>query len=133
MSEQAFNQALELYRTNLVQYRVTGRTEYKTAYEAAERWIEIYLNGINQQITNGKTFVDGFLQNYSTANPDMDKLRTRFQQIRNEGPKTQDAYMAIRRINEQAEMEPPVESTSYYVKGGILLGLVGAIALLSVF
>lgn len=133
MSEQAFNQALELYRTNLVQYRVTGRTEYKTAYESAERWIEIYLNGINQQITDGKTFVDGFLQNYSTANPDMDKLRTRFQQIRSEGPKTQDAYMAIRRINENKETEIPVESTSYYVKGGILLGLVGAIALLSVF
>ena len=131
MSEQDFTHALELYRTNLVQYRVTGRTEYKTAYENAERWIQTYLNGINDNITNGKTFVDGFLQNYSTTNPDMDKLKTRFSQIRREGPQVQDTYMAIRRINEQGDV--PVDMTPQYVKVGVLVALIGAIAVLSVF
>jgi succinate dehydrogenase/fumarate reductase flavoprotein subunit len=131
MSEQDFLHALELYRTNLVQYRVTGRTEYKTAYENAESWINTYLNGITDQITDGKTFVDGFLQNYSTANPDMDKLKTRFAQIRKEGPEAQDTYMTIRRINEQGDV--PIDMTAHYVKAGVLVALIGAIAVLSVF
>lgn len=131
MSEQDFLHALELYRTNLVQYRVTGRTEYKTAYENAESWINTYLNGITDQITDGKTFVDGFLQNYSTANPDMDKLKTRFSQIRKEGPEAQDTYMTIRRINEQGDV--PIDMTAHYVKAGVLVALIGAIAVLSVF
>lgn len=131
MSEQDFNQALELYRTNLLQYRLTGKSEYKIAYENAERWIQLHLEEINRQITSGKTFVNRFLQDYSTANPDLVTLKTRFRQIRSEGPRTQDEYAAIRRINEQNEV--PVDMTSQYVKAGVLIALVGAVIVLNTF
>ncbi len=131
MSEQDFNQALELYRTNLLQYRLTGKSEYKIAYENAERWINLHLEEINRQITSGKTFVNRFLQDYSTANPDLVTLKTRFRQIRSEGPRTQDEYAAIRRINEQNEA--PADMTSQYVKAGVLIALVGAVIVLNTF
>lgn len=131
MSEQDFLQALELYRTNYLQYRTTGRSEYKTAYENAENWVQLYLQEKSRQITEGRSFVNSFLQNYSTANPDLDKLKTRFNQIRKEGPATEDEYRTIKKITEQTEI--PVDSTSYYVKGGILVGLIGAIFVLSTF
>jgi hypothetical protein len=129
MSEQDFAQALELYRTNYVQYRTTGRSEYKIAYENAERWIQLYLEQFTNQITSGREFVNTFLRNYSTANPDMETLRTRFQTIRTEGPKIEDEYLTLKRLNEQT---PEPESTSYYVKAGILAGLLGSIFVLNV-
>lgn len=131
MSEQDFTQALELYRTNLLQYRLTGKTEHKIAYENAERWIQLHLEEINRQITSGKTFVNQFLQEYSTANPDLVTLKKRFSDIRSEGPRTQDEYAAIRRINEQNEL--PADMTSQYVKAGVLIALVGAVIVLNTF
>lgn len=131
MSEQDFTQALELYRVNLLQYRLTGKAEHKIAYENAERWINLHLGEINRQITSGRTFVNQFLEDYSTANPDLVTLKTRFSQIRQEGPRIQDEYSAIRRINESTEVTP--DMTSQYVKAGVLVALIGATVLLNVF
>lgn len=130
MSEQDFAQALELYRTNYVQYRTTGKAEYKIAYENAQRWIDLYLGQFTNQITNGRTFVNTFLQNYSTANPDLDLLQKRFAQVRQEGPRVQDEYMMIKKINDNVEQP---DYSGYYVKGGVLAALIGAIVVFSVF
>jgi len=131
MSEQDFAHALELYRANYLQYRTTGRSEYKIAYENAERWIQTYLDNVSNQIASGRSFVNTFLQNYSTASPDMDKLKRRFTAIRKEGPAAEDEYLTIKKINEAHDM--PEDTSQYYVKGGILLSLIGAIFMLSVF
>lgn len=131
MSEQDFAHALELYRNNYLQYRTTGKSEYKVAYENAESWIQTYLENVSSQITSGRTFVNTFLQNYSTANPDMDKLKRRFTEIRKMGPEAEDEYSAIKKINNEADAPP--DTTAYYVKGGILVGLIGAIFVLSAF
>ena len=131
MSEQDFTQALELYRVNYLQYKTTGRSEYKTAYENAERWIQTYLQGVSDQITSGRSFVGAFLQNYSTANPDLESLKRRFTEIRKVGPDVQDEYSTVKKINEAADIAP--DTTPYYIKGGVLVGLIGAIFVLSTF
>lgn len=129
MSEQDFAQALELYRVNYLQYRTTGKSEYKIAYENAESWIRTYLENVSSQIASGRTFVNTFLQNYSTTNPDMDKLKRRFTEIRKKGPEVEDEYSTIKKINDAADTPP--DTTAYYVKGGILVALIGAIFALS--
>ena len=129
MSEQEFTHALDVYREYYLKYRTTGRSEYKIAYENAERWIQLYLGNISNQITSGRTFVDSFLRNYATASPDLDKLKTRFTRIRKEGPAIQDEYSTIKKINDNAEQPP--DASQYYVKGGVLIALVGAIFVLS--
>jgi hypothetical protein len=130
MSEQDFAHALELYRVNYLQYKTTGRSEYKIAYENAETWIQAYLTSVSDRITTGRAFVNTFLQNYSTANPDLDKLKRRFTEIRKVGPEVEDEYTTVKRINDAAA-ETSVETTSYYIKGGVLMALVGAIFVLS--
>jgi len=130
MSEQDFAHALELYRVNYLQYKTTGRSEYKIAYENAETWIQTYLTSVSDRITTGRAFVNTFLQNYSTANPDLDKLKRRFTEIRKVGPEVEDEYTTVKRINDAAA-ETSVETTSYYIKGGVLMALVGAIFVLS--
>jgi hypothetical protein len=129
MSEQDFAHALELYRVNYLQYKTTGRSEYKIAYENAESWIQAYLTSVSDRIATGRAFVNTFLQNYSTANPDLDKLKRRFTEIRKVGPKVEDEYSTVKRINAAAETTP--DTSSYYIKGGVLVGLIGAIFVLS--
>ena len=131
MSDQDFAHALELYRVNYLQYRTTGRSEYKTAYENAERWIQTYLENVSGQIASGRSFSNTFLQNYSTVNPDMDKLKTRFTEIRRVGPAVEDEYITVKKIGDAVNV--PTDTTQYYVKGGILLSLIGAVFMLSVF
>lgn len=131
MSAQApadFVQALDLYKTNYVQYRATGNVAYKIAYENADQWITQYLENLNQQISNDTTRINTFLQEYSNANPELTDLRTKFQTIRTEGPALQDKYATIRRI--QTEV-PSVDMTTHYVKVGLIAALVGLIAVFS--
>ena len=71
-----------------------------------------------------------FLQNYSTANPDLDLLQKRFAQVRQEGPRVQDEYTMIKKINDNVEQP---DYSGYYVKGGVLAALIGAIVVFSVF
>lgn len=130
MSEQDFAHALELYRSNYVQYRVTGRSEYKIAYENAEKWLNSYIDSISTQITDGKTFVDSFLREYATANPDLEILRNRFKEIRTKGSEVQDEYQTIRAINESQPKE--VDMSPTYTKIGVAVALVGATLVLTI-
>ncbi len=129
MSEQDFAQALELYRSNYVQYRVTGRSEYKLAYENAEKWLNSYIESISTQITDGKIFVDSFLHEYANANPDLELLRNRFKEIRTKGSEVQDEYQTVRAIN--ASQPTEVDMSPTYTKIGVAVALVGATLVLT--
>jgi hypothetical protein len=61
----------------------------------------------------------------------MDTLKTRFSEIRATGPQVQDDYMTIKRINDAEEV--PIDPYPYYVKGGALLALAGAVFVLTTF
>ena len=121
-----FGQALELYKTNYVQYRTTGRPEFKIAYESAESWISQYLQSMSREIESGATYVNKFIQDNVNANPELVQLQSRFRTIRNEGPALQDKYAMVRRINTEA---PEVDYTEYYVKAGLIVGFIGMVAL----
>lgn len=124
---------MELYRTNYVNYLTakdeTMKSAYKIAYTNAENWIQAYLSETQKNITTKGKDIDSFVQEYSTANPDMVKLQSDFKQIRTQGPKLEDQYVQIKRVNEEpiAKLDP----YSYYMKGGIVLGLLGIIAVVS--
>ncbi len=121
-----FGQALEIFKTNYVQYRTTGRPEYKTAYEGAESWISQYLQSMSREIESSAASVNKFIQDNVDANPELVQLQSRFRTIRNEGPAVQDTYATVRRVNKEV---PDVDYTEFYVKAGLIVGFVGMIAL----
>ena len=126
-----FTQAMNIYKTNYVMYRTTGNSAYKTAYENAERWIQAYLAEQNQKITTSAQTINQFVQDYTTANPDLVNLKNQFTSIRTEGPKLEDKYIQIKRVKEEASGE--IDNTSYYIKGGIVAGLLGIVVAMSIF
>jgi len=126
-----FGQAVELYRTNYIEYRATGKNEYKIAYENAERWIQLYLNSIGQRITTGANYINRFVTNYQSSNPELVTLQRRFREIRRDGRSLQDKYTTVKRVSDQEQTPEPEDWSEYYVKGVIAVGLLGVIALMA--
>lgn len=129
-SPASFSQAVELYKTNYVQYRTTGRSEYKMAYETAERWIESYLKQMDASVASNAQAISKFVDEYSTASPELNTIQKQFATIRKEGPAVQDAYATIKRVNSE---QPEIDNTDLYAKAGIAAGLLGVVIVMSFF
>ena len=124
-----YAQALELYKKNLLEYKVSGNSAYKVAYENAERWIQLYLKNLEDKVTEDKQYVDKFVQEYSQTNPELDRIRSQLQQVQEKGPKLQDQYDTIKLVGE----EPPPDNTMFYVKLAAIAGLLGIGAAIGFF
>lgn len=123
-----FAQAINVYQTNYVQYRTTGRPEFKIAYENAQRWIETHLRQMNTAIETDSRTISKFVTDYTNTNPELTQLQKRFATIRKEGPAAQDAYTTIKRVNDE---QPIIDNTDLYVKAGIAAGLLGIVIVMS--
>ncbi len=123
-----FTQALEIFRDNYTKYRITGETKYKTQYASAEAWLNNYLESMRTGIDNKATQIQTFVTDYQNANPELVELQRKFKVIREDGPKLEDKYSTVRRIN--AEI-PQTSYTEHYVKAGLIVVVVGLIVALS--
>lgn len=125
----SFTQMLDAYRTNYLEYKVTGNFANKTAYENAETWLAEYIRSLNKQVNDSATYINGFVNEYSRANPEIQKYAKDLAKVRTEGPKLQDKYETSRLLDQEKEIVP--DWTAYYVKAFIAAGLVGVIAVVS--
>lgn len=114
-----YQAALELYRKNYLDYKLTGNAAYKTAYVNAQSWLDTYLTNLGNSVTKNANSIDKFVKDYAQANPDIMNMKARMETIRQEGPRLQDMY----ETEQQATEVEPVDNTSYYVKGAIIAGL----------
>lgn len=124
-----FGQAVEIYKQNYVEYKTTGRAEYKTAYETAQAWIEKYLQTMEKQLTDGRQSITTFVNEYASAGTTLGDLGDKMRTIKREGPASQDAYITIKRINQDV----PEDNTDLYVKAGIAAALAGVAGIMSAF
>ena len=123
MDDTQFQQALEVYRTNYLEYKVTGRSEYKEAYLRAQAIVEQYLANLRKKIGNDASYVDGFVRKYADSNKRLTRLRDQSRAIQREGPILQDEYDVKKRLNETSAVS--VDYSPYYVKGAIIAGVAG--------
>lgn len=117
-----FGQAVEIFKYNYIQYRTTGKTYYKDAYESAQKWIEDYLARLNGDIEKSGSDIKEFVDKYANSGTDIGNLGASLKEIRREGPALQDKYETIKRIQTE---ESKTDYTDYYVKGGIAAALLG--------
>jgi hypothetical protein len=119
--------ALELFRDNLLEYKVTGNTAYKSAADGAKGWLDRYIATMNTEITKTADSISSQVSSYSTANADLTQTQADFQRVKTEGPAAEDTYLTNRK---QLGNQPVVSDSSTYIKGGVAIGLVvGAIVL----
>lgn len=120
--------ALQLYRTNYTNYRATGNPAYKTAYENAQRWLDLHVANLQSQVETNSQTIGRFVQDYSTANPDLIKMRDSMKAIQVDGPRLQDEYTRTQRVMKEEPADPIP-----YTKLGIAVALIGAVGIASTF
>jgi CHASE3 domain sensor protein len=113
--------ALAAYKTNYAAYKVTGETAYKTAYEGALAAINAAIANVSGGVQTNDTFIQGFINSYTTTNRDITSLQARSRAIQTQGPKLQDSLAQSKQLH--AQVVSAADETSLYVKAGIVVGL----------
>lgn len=117
-----FRSALEVYRTNYLEYKLTGQAAYKEAYESAQAIIEEYLQNLQKRVNEDASYVDTFVKEYANANQTLMELRDKSQQIQKEGPLLQNQYVVQKRLTDS---NPTTDYSQYYVKAGMVVAALG--------
>ena len=125
-------QALQSLQENLLEYKMTGNSTYKTAYDGTKRWIDNYIATLNTQIARDADGIVSEITSHESATPELAKSQADFQAVKTNGPKVEDTYLTIKKqMDHHTGADAPSSSdTSTYIKGGIAAGLiVGALVL----
>ena len=124
-------QLLEQMRDNLLEYKMTGRSEYKAVYDGTKAWVDRYVSNLSQSLTREADTITTDVNAYRTADTELAKAQTDFQTIKADGPKLGDRYSTVKaQMDQGAVVETP---TGTYVKVGIAGGLILGAAALSFF
>lgn len=127
-TEMSIPAALEQMRDMLLEYKVTGKSEYKSAYEGTKAWLDRYIADLNVQLTRESDAISAEVTAYQTANPDMTRTQTEFQRVVKEGPELENRYLTLKK---QMDQTTTPDTTGLYVKGVIAAVLALGAAVLS--
>jgi hypothetical protein len=125
--ETEFEKTLDLYRKNLVDYKVTGNTAFKVASDSAKKWLDEYLTTVEKNVEKNKKDIQEFVTNYAESDAELTSLKQDMKKIRKEGPELQILY----ETEHNSEKEEGMDFSVYYAKGAVLVGVVALIAVAS--
>lgn len=123
----AFDNVVNQYKQALLNYKVTGRSEFKTQAVRSETWIKDYLNSLSRQIQSDAAYIDRFVKTYERTNPDIVKYTREIRDARTKGPELQDVYEG----EQEVRKVPPMDETPFYVKAAVIGGILAIGAVVS--
>ena len=122
-----FDMVLQQFKSNMLEYKVTGQTVFKQQADIAEKWLNDYISTLNTTIERDATFIDNFAKNYATTNPDITKYKEEIAEARLKGPELQDTYEG----EKESQKEEPMDETPYYTKAAVVGGILALAAVVS--
>ena len=128
MATQDFNTVLARYQQNLTDLKVTGNGGLRPAVNVDKAWLDSYVASLERKSQQQQTFIQKFMAEYQTTNPDLIAMQKKLKEIRKKGPILQDAY----ETEQQAKEEEPIDFTPYYVKAALIVGIAAVVGLVGV-
>ena len=122
-----FDSVVTRYKLSLLEYKVTGQSTYKQQAEAAEKWLNDYLKGLQQSIQSDSNFINQFAKNYEKTNPELAKFQKEIAEARKQGPELNALYEGELKTKEQVVRD----DSMYYTKAAIIGGVLALGAVLS--
>jgi hypothetical protein len=117
-----YESVLNLYRTNFLEYKLTGKTPYKTAYESAQAWLDKYIQTLDAEGQEKAQYIKAFVDEYADTNKDLVSLQKNIQNVRKTAPGIQDQYELVTRIDDVPES---FDMSQVYYKGAIVVAAIG--------
>jgi hypothetical protein len=124
-----FDLVLNHYKTSILEYKVSGQVVYKQQAQVYEKWLNDYVNTLNESIQRDGAFIDQFAKNYEKTNPELKKYADEIATARTKGPELQDVYEGEQEMNK----EVPINESLYYTKAAAVGGILALGAVLSFF
>jgi lysyl-tRNA synthetase class I len=124
-----FERSLQLYRSNIVQYKVSGNAAFKTAADNAKKWLDEYIASQTAVADASKKEIQDFVKNYENSDQELAKLKNDMRTIRTKGPELQTLYETER----ESQTKMPIDFGMFYTKGAILGGVAALIVVASIF
>jgi hypothetical protein len=125
-----FENTLDLYRRNLVEYKVSGNSAFKVASDNAKKWLDDSLKTMEENADKSKKEIEDFVKTYDESDKDLATLKDEMREIREEGPELQVTYETEHESLKQEEVA--IDYTTYYTKGAVLAGVIALVAVASV-
>lgn len=122
-----FDKVLNQYKTSMLEYKVSGQSAFKQQAEMSEKWLNEYVETLNQSIKTDGAFIDQFAKNYEKTNPELKKYTEEIANARKEGPKLQDVYEGVK----ESQKDVQIDETPYYTKAAALGGILALAAVVS--
>ncbi len=118
---------LDTFRTATLAYETTGDASLKPAADRAKAAIENYIG----QLTSTVRQRDSQLRNYVDSNTgvpnEVRKLSEKSKEIRQNTNQIAAKYLVASNLTEAT----PIDWSQYYVKFGVIVGLVGALSIVT--
>jgi flagellar biosynthesis chaperone FliJ len=124
-----FERILEQYKANLLEYKVTGQSDYKTRANTAEKWLQDYITTLNKSVEADAAYINKFVKDYENTNPELIKFQKEIQNARKKGPELSDIYEGEQKVM----AEEPVDETLFYTKVAAIGGILALAAVASFF
>lgn len=124
----SFDKSIKAYRDNYLNYKLTGKQEYKTAYLSAQAVVEQYIADSEKKLKTDAEYVDKVVKDYANANPRLQAYKKDAQNVRAEGPVVEGQYMVEKKLREPQQ----VDMKSFYIKLGVA-GLIMGVGLVAGF
>jgi hypothetical protein len=124
-----FERILEQYKANLLEYKVTGRSDYKTRANTSEKWLRDYIATLNRSVQADAAYISRFVKEYEDTNPELIKFQKEIRNARTKGPELSDIYEGEQKVL----TEEPVDETLFYTKVAAIGGILALAAVASFF
>ena len=128
--ESEFEKTLDLYRKNIVEYKVSGNAAYKVAAENAKKWLDDSLKSMEESADKNKKEIEDFVKNYDKSDAELASLKKDMREVREKGPELQTMYETEHQSQQQEEVA--VDFSVYYTKGVVLAGVIALAVVASV-
>ena len=116
-----FQALLDTYAANYYSFRKNGNTANQSVADRSLAQIEDNLNAMRAQIEEKQGYIQTFLDEYQNANPELDRLHKKSQQMQAQGPEIADKL-----VTSAQELSRPIDLTGIMVRVVILMLLLGA-------
>lgn len=124
-----FEEILARYSQAVLEYKTTGNSSFKMQADVDKKWLDEYIRWLETQSETQSGRIQAFLAEYQSTNPDLMRLQGQLRSVKDQGPKLQNDLDTIR----ESTKEEPFDYTQVYIKGGLIAGVLGLIAVANAF
>lgn len=124
--DNSYQTMINKFKSNYLDYKLTGEEKYKTEYLVAEQWLQKYNETLKNVKDTNNSFIQNFVSEYANTNEDIVKAQSQIKHAKTKGPELQDTYETLKQSNEDV----PLDYSQYYTKLAVAGGLGVIVAIL---